>query len=126
MCHIVYIAADVDLPLVAGTDPPTFSVVALDPSEDAVRRHLGDLPQVRELGSATGCGCDFHADEGDASRQRLVAYLGALPPHARIVLYSCWQSEWAGPVEETLRLPLSVLVQADAFADHRLIIVQRP
>lgn len=125
MCHAMYLAADIDLPLVAPTEPPGFSVEEAERGAEAVTRLLPGLRCLRYLGANTGCSCGFHGPDGNASRAHLVAYLRGLPAALRLRLYGCWEGEWDLPALEHIHATCAGLLLPDAFAERRIITIDQ-
>jgi hypothetical protein len=126
MCHDVFLAADCDLPLIPATDPPILSVE--DPADAkavVAQRFPAAARCIRRLGSSTGCSCGFISQEDGGSRACLQRLLLGLPRGSRLWLYSCWYGDWAEPVSEQVDLTITDVVQPEAFAERRLIILHR-
>jgi hypothetical protein len=59
MCIALYIAAEIEPPLVAWDESaPGFNVVLADEHELVIMKHFSK-PHLRYLGSHTGCSCGF-------------------------------------------------------------------
>lgn len=108
MCHRLFIASDLPLPLVAPAHPkPIFDVAAVPPAEIAA------LPfpvgwQVVEAGSTSGCACDFHK-RNPGSRQFLASYLRPLAGRQQLLIYSTWYGEEAVAHVRQAALPVDRL-----------------
>src|SRR2546430_472858 len=110
MCMTVYLASSVPLPAVPWDEQrPSFHVVGLPPSQQAVRGHFRQ-PYAYYAGSHEGCGCGFQYGEYEAadpdaeelaelerhkqSRALLADYLKeALRGVPQIELYACWDGD---------------------------------
>ncbi len=124
MCHALFIAATVDLPLIPPSAVPTFSVELLPERGTAVARHFPTGWRVRYAGSTSGCGCNFHGDGSAASRAALAAYLDALPATAQVALYDCWEGDEEEPVHEREAATAAAIAQRDdLLAERRLITI---
>lgn len=94
MCHRLFIASDLPLPLVAPARPrPTFDTAAVAPAERAALPFPAGW-HVVEAGSTSGCACDFHK-RSPGSRQFLASYLRPLTGRQRLLLYSTWYGDEA-------------------------------
>jgi hypothetical protein len=114
MCLALYLAAEIEPPLVAWNDSaPGFNVILIEEHEMDVMKHFSK-PHVRYLGAHTGCSCGFaygqieatseedrlDEERARASVQALQAYLDELLRSTRAVeLYACWEGEWEYPQE---------------------------
>jgi hypothetical protein len=112
MCLALFIAAEVDPPLVAWDESaPGFNVVPLAEHEWVVAKHFSK-PHIKYLGAHTGCSCGFsygqvaptseedhqENERGRASVQALRDYLDELlRTTMSLELYVCWEGEWADP-----------------------------
>ena len=126
MCHVLFVAAPVEIPLRARTDPPTLSVDSVDDANPV----LGHFPVgwcVRCVGAHTGCACGFHSqprwlDEqtgpqeglGEAmqSRRRLAGLVASLSEAGPVRLYGCWNGDEALPEVTTKTVPPAWLSSA--------------
>jgi hypothetical protein len=101
MCLAVYIASDVELPLVPWNDAkPSFYVKELIYNK-GVRKQFS-FPNVRYVGSNAGCGCGFLKDgvvgeelvEALENYAGLAAYVLKLRDRgADIQVFSCWEGD---------------------------------
>ena len=122
MCLAVFIASDRDLPLIAQTSPPSFSVEELAERSRAITAHFPAGWCVRYAGSSSGCGCDFSGRDSASSRAALRSFLIALPPMTQVQLYACWEGDETVPTEERIATTPDELVTTDAiFSEGRLI-----
>ena len=143
MCVALFIAADIEPPLVAWDESaPGFNVVGLSDHELVVRRHFSK-PHVRYAGAHTGCSCGFaygqveatteqdrlEEERGRSSVLSLRSYLDELLHSTSVLeLYACWEGEWEYP-EERRREVTTEIFGGDAF-DFRqremLVVTSRP
>lgn len=109
MCIALYIAAEIEPPLVAWDESaPGFNVVFPDGHELVVMKHFSK-PHLRYLGSHTGCSCGFaygqvestseedwvDEERGKASVLALQRYIEELLGSTNsIELYACWEGDW--------------------------------
>ena len=127
MCMIVYIASRSPLPLISWQeDAPAFNVTALNPDEQPVLRHLA-LPQVRQAGSHTGCGCGFNEgrEYPEACEDAAAECADAVESSARLAryvrehrvqrIYSCWSGGEGEPPAFERRVTPERLVAPDFF-----------
>jgi hypothetical protein len=130
MCHCLYLATGEPAPAVAATVPPTFSARPLEAAE----RTTLDLPfpaewHVMELGSTSGCACDFHGTPpwaggggtAEGAPCRLLAdYLRGLDAGAW--LYSFWNAPVAPRPTGRLRAPIDwIATHWDPIPDGWLV-----
>jgi hypothetical protein len=128
---VVYIASLAPLPLVPWQqDAPAFNVTELTAGESKVCRHFS-LPNIRQAGSHTSCGCGFNeareypevhddpvAERADAleSSVHLAQYICK---HRVAQVYSCWSGDEAEPREFERTIAPDVLVSERFFFRER-------
>jgi len=128
---VAYIASRSPLPLIPWRqDAPAFNVTEITEQERAVLRHLA-LPNVRQAGSHTSCGCGFNegrehpevyddpaAKRADAleSSSRLVRYVRE---HHVEQIYSCLSGDEGEPKGFERRITPEDLVVVDFFFRER-------
>ncbi len=124
MCHALFIAATVELPLVPAITPPSFSVEMLHDRSVAIAGRFPAGWHIRYAGSTSGCGCDFHGDGSQTSRTALADYLRTLPAAAQVQIYDCWEGDEAQPVEDRVSsTAAAVAASDDLLAERRLITI---
>lgn len=135
MCLVVYVASHSPLPLTPlPPGPPAFNVTRLTQYEEPVRRHF-TLPEVRQAGSHTGCGCGFNegrehpeayadptAERADAlvSSARLRQYVRE---HQVRQIYSCWSGDEGEPQQFERRIKPDDLAAGDFFFRERELLL---
>ncbi len=121
MCHALFLAAPIDLPQMAPTDPPTFSVESIGGNYQGIRQHFPPNWSIRYLGSSSGCSCSFHG-KNDGSRQALRDYLSTLPAGTTVQLYDCWEGECELAVEENTCASIADLSLAESPLAYRRLV----
>ena len=136
MCMVVYVTSSSPLPLIPWQqEAPAFNVTELTEHEQPVRRLLV-LPNVRQAGSHTGCGCGFNEGrehpevyddptperaEALESSSRLVRYVRE---HRVEQIYSCWSGDESEPKEcERHVTPDSLAAKDFYFRERELLII---
>lgn len=100
MCMVIYIAADIPLPLVPWDEhaPGFHTTVPQEKKGMSVRKHL-TKPYVVYAGSHQRCGCGFFVDDDSdcdvpEDSRRLAAYLSeAIRRGSSVELFACWDGE---------------------------------
>ncbi len=121
MCHALFLAAPIDLPHLAPTDPATFSVEPIGENHQGIRHHFPPNWSIRYLGSSSGCSCSFHG-KNRRSRQALRDYLGRLPAGTTLHIYDCWEGECEDAVEERTRASIDDLLLAESPLAYRRLV----
>jgi hypothetical protein len=136
MCMVAYIASRSPLPLIPWQqDAPAFNVTELTHSEQSVRRHLA-LPNVRQAGSHTSCGCGFNEGReypevyDDPALQRAEALESSvrlaryIREHHVEHIYSCWSGDEAEPQTlEKLVTPEALVAEDFFFRERELLTI---
>jgi len=136
---VVYIASSSPLPLIPWReDHPAFNVTNLSEFERPVCHHFR-LPNVRQAGSHTSCGCGFNEGrqhpecyDDPASEQRdslkssssLVRYIRE---HKVEQIYSCWSGDEGETKEFERSVTLNQLLAPEFFFREReLLAITQP
>ena len=113
MCLAVYIASDVQLPLVGWDEnKPSFHVAELNGEYDEKVRVQFSKPFVYYVGSHTNCGCGFafsgfikdedNMAEVSQSMKQLSNYLSEVTQEYGVIeLYVCWEGDQSEKPEYT-------------------------
>jgi hypothetical protein len=137
MCLMLYMATASEQPCWSS---PDLRVEALEPAREAVRRHF-TLPQVRVIGSHSGCGCGFPAviaeqpiDYFDGmldgapdraadllSVRALLDLLRALTARGAVELYPVGDGEEAAPAKGALEREMADLDATTFFFNERFL-----
>ncbi len=132
---VAYLGSRSPLPLIPWQqDAPAFNVTELTEHEQSICRHLA-LPNVRQAGSHTSCGCGFNegrehpevyenpaAERADAleSSSRLSRYVRE---HRVEQIYSCWSGDEGELKEFERHITPAALVSVDFFFRERELLI---
>ena len=128
MCMAVYLAAEVEPPLVAWDRArPAFTVMELSSKLDHAVRAQFTKPHVVYVGSHEGCGCGFSygqypflQNDGDETENRrdvaaLVSYVARLlDTVGEVEIFSCWEGDQGTQADAQRTVRLSE-IGGDAF-----------
>lgn len=142
MCFVLYAGTNVELPQIPWNDAARGVHTAdLTDHDCAVARQFS-LPFVTYLGSDLQCGCGFRNAEfanGDitayefygkvpdedfakqSNHDQLHALLGGLPSNAEVELFGCWDGDFEQPVEQSVVIPLSGLLEHSFYFRSRYL-----
>jgi hypothetical protein len=132
---VLYIAADVPLPLVAWNEAdPGFYVTPVPVDDQAVQPRL-TKPHRYYAGAHTGCGCGLRfgecvadQDEDRAGRRSLEGLFNFLRDHCTQVgpleLYSCWHGDWWEEPAHFRTVQLSTFKLGESFKFYERELIQ--
>ena len=114
MCHALFLAAPIHLPLIAITEPPTFSVEELSDRMNPIRARFPNGWSIRYLGAETGCSCGFAGSTAERpGMSGLLAYLRSLPVGTPIHLYDRWEGDFDQSPDEDTTVSLTDFEQSE-------------
>lgn len=138
MCRYLYLASDLELPLVESSDKePLLSIKPLEEQDMTVLKHFS-MKHVVYAGSFEGCSCGFSYDFSDMSddedrkeqekrKASVVALLGYIKQQLvgaiSLELYECWADEQGHDMQGHSYIDLGTLSLGETFGfeDNTLI-----
>jgi hypothetical protein len=137
MCHMLYIASNIELELVPWDEnDPGFHVTKLGKNEEGVRLQFKN-ENVYYAGAYEGCGCGFQAGEYPGyedeeidlklkSLTGLSEYLDAqIKRGSDIELFGCWDGDQSEPAEHQRTVSTETICRKDFwFRDKEYLIVK--
>ena len=119
MCLAVYIASNIELPLIPWDESNRKFYIDELPKHDSSVQSQFRFQYIRYAGSHLGCGCGFFKDgidpaeleDAQCNYEALAAYIDMmLRQGAHCAIYACWEGDQGEPREQQMQLTTKDLV----------------